>query len=439
MQGAIIMKQKTGTFISLTLVLLILTGFLTACQTTGADDKNSKTSGSASVAESDIANINFMHFWPKEEELQAVIDDFMVKNPSITVEVENSSVANHYTTLNTRIASGSTPDVFTGWPGPSMQPYFDSEICKDLSAMPWVSQFKDSAIRTTTYNGKILQMPVNIAVMGVLYNKKVFSDVGIVPPKTYAEFETICDKIKAKGITPLMTGSDYMLFVSSIMSVSDVYSKTPDFDSLVSQGKEKFNNAAWEKIFSRMCVEWPAKGYIPGNVLSIDRLTYGLSSFIKGKSAMIVIGSWDLPIIREISPDIELGMFPFPAEKSEDTALLAAAGEAFSISAESKFPKAAEKLLSYLASDDANKKICIAINSYSAKKDVKLSFDVAADEILPYLAKPNTHGFMMWPMPVQTQLNQMGDVLAGRKDLKTVLDHLQEIWMDEVNKTNSSN
>lgn len=428
------MKQFYLKTISLILAGLLLIGLLAGCKSSGSGTTNSKNS----VAESETANITFMHFWPKDKELQEVINDFMDKNPNITVEVENSSVANHYTTLNTRIASGSTPDVFTGWPGPSMKPYIDSGICKDLSSLEITSQFKNSAIKTVTYNGKVLQMPVNIAIMGVLYNKKVFSEVGVSVPKTYAEFEAVCEKIKAKGITPLMFGSDLMLFVSSIMSVSEVYSKNPDFDSMVSEGKEKFNNATWEKIFRRICIEWPAKGYIPDNTLSIDRLTYGLSAFVKGKAAMMSIGSWDLPIVREISPDAELGMFPFPADKEEDTTLLAAAGEAFSVSANSKYPSAAEKLLNYLSSDEANKKICMAINSYSAKKSVQLSFDKAADEVLPYLDKPNTYGFMKWPLAVQNQLSQMGDVMTGRKDLKAVLDHLQDIWMEEAAKEKSS-
>ena len=39
--------------------------------------------------------------------------------------------------------------------------------------------------------------------MGVMYNKDVFTKVGVQPPKNYADFLAICDKIKKAGITPI--------------------------------------------------------------------------------------------------------------------------------------------------------------------------------------------------------------------------------------------
>ena len=40
------------------------------------------------------------------------------------------------------------------------------------------------------------------------YSKKVFSDNGLTPPDTWADFKTVADALKAKGITALAVGDN---------------------------------------------------------------------------------------------------------------------------------------------------------------------------------------------------------------------------------------
>ena len=51
-------------------------------------------------------------------------------------------------------------------------------------------------------------MPVNIHRANVLwYNKKVFADNNLMPPKTWDEFFKVADALKAKGIVPFVIGT----------------------------------------------------------------------------------------------------------------------------------------------------------------------------------------------------------------------------------------
>ena len=54
-----------------------------------------------------------------------------------------------------------------------------------------------------TYNGKQYCVPLLVAYWVMYYNKKIFADNGLEPPKTWDDFIKIADTLVAKGITPL--------------------------------------------------------------------------------------------------------------------------------------------------------------------------------------------------------------------------------------------
>jgi len=43
------------------------------------------------------------------------------------------------------------------------------------------------------------------------YNKAMFADAGVQPPKTWADWIDVCTKLKAKGITPISTNFSYQV------------------------------------------------------------------------------------------------------------------------------------------------------------------------------------------------------------------------------------
>ena len=62
----------------------------------------------------------------------------------------------------------------------------------------------NSFLPTVSQNGQIFGVPSGTAMGGgILYNKKVYADLGLSVPKTWAEFEANNEKIKAAGIAPV--------------------------------------------------------------------------------------------------------------------------------------------------------------------------------------------------------------------------------------------
>lgn len=438
------MKKKLCIFMSL---ILISVSVFTAC----SKNEQPETSSSSTVAPSTQqaqpteapkkeVTLKYSYMWPIVDEMQKIIDNFTKENPNIKVEPENIAVGQYYDVVKTRMAAGEFPDVYAGWPGGSMVPFIQGGYCADLSSQPWVSEITVGAKRDVSYEGKVVMFPTSISVMCVGYNKKIFNDLGVKVPETYTEFLDICEKAKAKNIMPIATGSkdnSGYIFPAWVMAVTEVYSKNPDFDKQVGEGKESMNNEKWNKIFDRF-MDWYKKGYIPANQLGVDRGTVCLNDFVSGKAAMYFMGSWDFPSIRKAAgTDFELGLFPFPGDTAGESAVLSATDTALAVNDKSESKEEAIQFVNYFAKPEVNQQFNMAVKNYSTLKGVEVDIDPAAKDLVPYMAKNPTWGFINagWPDGVFDVLGKtMQEVIAGKKTVKEALEETNKKWIEKVQK-----
>ncbi|MFC0406895.1 ABC transporter substrate-binding protein [Roseomonas elaeocarpi] len=71
----------------------------------------------------------------------------------------------------------------------------------------WAANLPPLANERIRNDGHVIAVPLNIQAANMLfYSTKVFSDLGLQPPKNWDEFFTVADKIKAAGIIPLALG-----------------------------------------------------------------------------------------------------------------------------------------------------------------------------------------------------------------------------------------
>jgi raffinose/stachyose/melibiose transport system substrate-binding protein len=85
-----------------------------------------------------------------------------------------------------------------------LKPYLDSD-----------PDFRDNvvgsaAIAANTIDGKVYSIATSAQVLGYYYNKELFQKAGISPAKTWDEWFSNCEKLKALGVAPiaLMTGEN---------------------------------------------------------------------------------------------------------------------------------------------------------------------------------------------------------------------------------------
>lgn len=152
--------------------------------------------------------------------LNALTEAYTTLHPNVTFEIEippgvGTEVDN---LVKTRLATGEMNDIFYYNSGSLLQALFPSETLVDLSEEPFIANISESFIPTVSQGDGIYGVPVGYASAGgILYNKKVYEELGLSVPLSWAEFEANNEAIMAAGIPPVLAtyGDDWtaQLFV----------------------------------------------------------------------------------------------------------------------------------------------------------------------------------------------------------------------------------
>jgi raffinose/stachyose/melibiose transport system substrate-binding protein len=172
--------------------------------------------------------------------------DFEAANPDIKLDIEQRPGGGDGDNLvKTKLATGDMADVFEYNAGSLFQQINPVQNLVDLTGEPWqasiLSSFKSVVTGT---DGKVYGAPLGAAMGGgILYNKKVYADLGLSVPKTWADFMANNDKIKAAGkVAPVIqTFGD--TWTSQLFVLSDyfnVQAADPNFAADYTANKAKY-------------------------------------------------------------------------------------------------------------------------------------------------------------------------------------------------------
>ncbi|WP_246079716.1 ABC transporter substrate-binding protein [Paenibacillus piri] len=229
--------------------------------------------------------------------------------------------------IKTRFATNDAPDMFYFFAGPNVNITLQAE--KNLMEMTnedYVKRLTPAVKDFYTVNGKMYGIPWGIYnAMGVLYNKKVFTDLGLSVPQNYQELLAAAEKIKGAGITPfyeaVKTGWPTQVFpLASFQSFV-----LPTIGGMEGVKKLKENTMRFtdipelKKVFERH-YELKTKGYFNSDLLS-GTYENQQEALTTGKAAMVFQADWMMPIIAQRFPDKvkDIGFFPLPSDKGPGT------------------------------------------------------------------------------------------------------------------------
>lgn len=315
------MKNNFSRAVALFIAMIMLITVFTGC---GAQKQEEKTvTDSTAVAtkaeEKEAVKLELLankDHWTAGN--QAVVDAFKVKT-GVNLEVEVlPGGTDSDNVMKVRLATGQAPDIMTWMSGAMMSTMSPDKNFEDISKEPFMANVDESFKAGTTVNGKVLAVPLTPSQFGVwFYNKKVYTELGLQVPKTWAELMSNCEKIKTSGKTPIV--APYKdAWTTQLIVLADYYNvkkAVPTLSADITANKVKLQDTkeyirSWEKL-----QEVFNKGYIGKDSLS---MTYdeGIKALCEGTGVQFPMGSWVLDAISDKYPDKanDIGAFVQPAD-----------------------------------------------------------------------------------------------------------------------------
>ena len=285
----------------------------------------------------------------------ALIDAYMKLHPNVTITIENGPTgADADNLVKTRLATGEMNDLFYYNSGSLLQALHPTETLVDLSQQPFMANIVDSFKQTVSQNGQIFGVPVGTASAGgILYNKKVFTQVGISAPKTWAEFESNNEKLKAAGIAPIIaTFGD--TWTSQLLILADYYNvqlANPTFAADYTANKAKYATAPGAMAGFSYLEEGFKKGWWQQDYAT-TKFDQGLKLLSDGKGAQYPMLSFALGTIATNSPEVgnDIGFFAIPGADAAKTGATIWMPLAIYIPKTSQHISEAEDFLAFVAS-----------------------------------------------------------------------------------------
>jgi len=355
-----------------------------------------------------------------------VIADFERDNPDIRVEVDYIPTVNYTDGLKMRLLGGEQMDVFDVW-----SPSLFEEIRRiehnaylDLSGSDFLNDFLPSSLTPVTVGGKIYGLPGLMHTDGLLYNKSMFEKFGLEVPHTWDEFMQVCEALKQRGVVPIALNSEWWVpqfLFGSMMSNNGADAAWTD---RLERGEVRADNPILVDAM-RKTKEIVDRGYVP---IDWKRHKHEQSKdmMVRGEAAMLVTGTWDLPVIIKRTPDQEFDFMMVPGDHRSVPNLNIGSYKA--VNAATEHPNEAKRFLAYMNGKEKQQELARLLLAVPAVSDARVH-DPVVDKITAFVTRPDA--VIYWPHTVSTEslqvaiLEQVNAYLTG-KDLDSAVASIQQ-------------
>lgn len=355
------MKKATSLF----LVLGLAGGLLSACGNSKGNNEaspsNASTASESSASESAAApqkkNVTLSYLasqeWIKDPEMK--LAEKFEEQTGIHIDYQIVPSDQYFNVLKAKLAAGEAPDIFGGQSGKfDLGPLYDVENnAVDLTNEEWVKREDPLFIEQATWNAKVYALTIwdPSSSWIIVYNKKIFQDLGLSVPKSYDEFLKACEAIKASGVTPIYEPiSDGWHHVLWFPELGVRYEEQdPGLADKLINNKQTFEQSAVLEQSLNQFNELVQKGYFGKNALS-NTYADTEKNMESGKYAMTVYNIGLPAQIEKAVPGsnaANYGYFPIPLNDNQALNVNPAAPSKF-ISSSSKYVEEAKQYFAFL-------------------------------------------------------------------------------------------
>jgi xylobiose transport system substrate-binding protein len=400
-------------------------GLTTAC---GTDATSSGGGGSFQV-------------WVLQEEAQNVahqgaVDRFN-KNSDVKARLVPSPNDGYTDKLHVSMGSANKPDVFYNWGGGSIRTYARDDLLVDLTPYfdkdkAWKDSFLPSVLDAGTIDGKFYGVPARgMQPIILFYNKEVFKDLQVEPPKTWTDLLTVVDRAKGNGIIPFaLAGGDAWTELVWPEYLVDRIGGPDVFNNIAAGKKDAWKDPAVTKCID-MISDLVQRGGFGDSYASVRWDGAGASTLIaQGKAAMHLMGSWEYTNQVTDQPEYaktNQGFTDFPTVDGgvgDPKAIVGNPTNYFSVSKSSKNVDAAVKFLQQEMSSKAYVDAWLKAGDVPATSGLESQMDKAVD---PKFAK------VVYDMVTEAPTFQLSwDQAVEKAQAQPMLDALAKVFLGQL-------
>lgn len=277
--------------------------------------------GCGEEASSDRAEVEMVCYKPEAvKAFEKIEARFNETHDDIHLTISSPNEA--MTILKTRFIREDYPDIIGIGGDSNYSKFLDADLFLDISELEELEQVKKSYLQMDKELEFVPQegayaLPYAANAAGVLYNKEMFQKYGWEIPETWEEFMTLCNEIQSCGIQPLYFGFKDTWTCLAPWNALAVGLADSDICSQVNREETTFKEA-YRETAEKIKALLPYAEENPYAYSYNDACT----AFARGESAMYPIGSYAIPQIKSVNPDMKIDSFVFPANDSEEENVL---------------------------------------------------------------------------------------------------------------------
>jgi raffinose/stachyose/melibiose transport system substrate-binding protein len=324
--------------------------------------------------------------------MEALTAAYTAANPDVTFEMENRpGGADGDNLVKTRLATGEAGDILQYNSGSLFQALNPVEQLADLSDIQGnvIDSFKSVV---TASDGTVRGVPFGPAMGGgIYYNKKIYAELGLSVPKSWAEFMANNEKIKAAGkVAVAQTYGDTwssQLFV--LADYFNVQAAEPAFAADYTANKAKYATSPAAMAGFQHLEDTFKAGYLNED-FGVAKFDDGVRMVATGEAAHYPMLTFALGNIKQNYPENleDVGFFAQPGPDAAKNGLTVWMPAALYVPAASPNVEAAKAFLSFVASVEGCN-LMIGANGATGPyliKGCELPADVpgAVADMLPY-------------------------------------------------------
>ena len=284
---------------------------------------------------------------------EKIIPAFEAAHPGIKLKFTPSAPAEYNAVLNSKLDAGSAGDLIACRPFDASLALYQGGKLVDLTGLDAMANFSDVAKSawTTDDGAATFCVPVASVIHGFIYNKDIFTELGLEPPATVDEFFAVLDKIKEDGsYIPMAMGTNDQWEAATMgyQNVGPNYWKGEEGRQALIAGTQKLTDEDWVAPF-RQIARW--KDYL-GDGFEAQTYPDSQNLFTLGRAAIYPAGSWEISGFNT-QADFEMGAFPPPVPAAGDKCYISDHTDiAMGLNAASPNAEAAKQFLEWVGTDE---------------------------------------------------------------------------------------